>query len=442
MTELAEAVQRLDVHLGARRRAAAPSPGWRGELSSSALSTATAMMALHGVDAAVHEERIQKGARWLLRTQNADGGWGDTEVIRSNLSTTLLVWASLHRCAAAMSEAAQQRAADWVRQRAGGSGPNEVAAAVVARYGKDRTFSVPILMHCTLGGILGEARSAWRRVLALPFELAALPRAWFGRLSLPVVSYALPALIAIGYARFHQAPPAWWNPLRWLRAALWPRIRPLLAELQPSSGGYLEATPLTSFVTMALAAAGQKDHPCVAPAVAFLLASMRENPADPDAGASWPIDTDLATWATTLSIKAGVTLQEDEATAVRDWLLDQQYAEVHPFTMAAPGGWAWTELPGGVPDADDTPGAMLALHRLDADLPRVREAAARGARWLLDLQNRDGGMPTFCRGWGTLPFDRSTPELTAHALAAWWCWRASFDDDLRHRVDAATSRAL
>jgi squalene-hopene/tetraprenyl-beta-curcumene cyclase len=39
-------------------------------------------------------------------------------------------------------------------------------------------------------------------------------------------------------------------------------------------------------------------------------------------------------------------------------------------------------------------------------------------RWLLDLQNRDGGWPTFCRGWGTLPFDRSAPDLTAHALRA------------------------
>ncbi len=34
------------------------------------------------------------------------------------------------------------------------------------------------------------------------------------------------------------------------------------------------------------------------------------------------------------------------------------------------------------------------------------------------LQNRDGGIPTFCRGWGALPFDRSAPDLTAHALRA------------------------
>jgi squalene-hopene/tetraprenyl-beta-curcumene cyclase len=39
-------------------------------------------------------------------------------------------------------------------------------------------------------------------------------------------------------------------------------------------------------------------------------------------------------------------------------------------------------------------------------------------RWLLGLQNRDGGFPTFCRGWGALPFDRSSPDITAHAVRA------------------------
>jgi squalene-hopene/tetraprenyl-beta-curcumene cyclase len=39
-----------------------------------------------------------------------------------------------------------------------------------------------------------------------------------------------------------------------------------------------------------------------------------------------------------------------------------------------------------------------------------------GVDWILRLQNRDGGIPTFCRGWGRLPFDRSGADLTAHAL--------------------------
>jgi squalene-hopene/tetraprenyl-beta-curcumene cyclase len=51
------------------------------------------------------------------------------------------------------------------------------------------------------------------------------------------------------------------------------------------------------------------------------------------------------------------------------------------------------------------------------------ETAREGVEWLLGLQNRDGGWPTFCRGWGRLPFDRSAPDLTAHALRAISAWR-------------------
>jgi squalene-hopene/tetraprenyl-beta-curcumene cyclase len=46
----------------------------------------------------------------------------------------------------------------------------------------------------------------------------------------------------------------------------------------------------------------------------------------------------------------------------------------------------------------------------------------RGICWLLNLQNADGGWPTFCRGWGKLPFDRSSPDLTAHAIRAIVAW--------------------
>ncbi|MFM7517555.1 MAG: hypothetical protein ACKO3V_11480 [Pirellula sp.] len=102
---------------------------------------------------------------------------------------------------------------------------------------------------------------------------------------------------------------------------------------------------------------------------------------------------------------------------------------VHPFTNAAPGGWSWTPLSGGVPDADDTPGAMLALkvfyREATGDAKQQAELAGQaiaGAKWLIDLQNRDGGIPTFCRGWGTLPFDRSNPDITAHAIRAWLAW--------------------
>lgn len=421
MDALDSAIANTQAHLDALRHA---SGHWEGRLSSSALSTATAIVALALVDRDKHAVHVAAGAQWLCDHQNADGGWGDTTLSKSNLSTTLLCWSALHLVGRRASPAVES-ANGCIIAQVGSLEPVAIAKAVVSRYGKDKTFSVPILMLCALCGTLGE--KPWEHVIALPFELAALPRTWFGAVGLPVVSYALPALIAIGYTRFKNAPPAWWNPLRWLRALTWPRIRPMLKALQPSSGGYLEATPLTSFVTMALAGAGEFDHPCLPLAVEFLVESKRED-------GSWPIDTNLATWGTTLSLRSS-----DFSAPPIPWLLAQQYREVHPFTNAPPGGWAWTDLPGGVPDADDTSSALIALKKIGHSCD---EAIQQGITWLLDLQNRDGGIPTFCRGWGTLPFDRSTPEITAHALCAWWVWRDEAPQALRKRIDEGTRQAL
>jgi len=129
------------------------------------------------------------------------------------------------------------------------------------------------------------------------------------------------------------------------------------------------------------------------------------------------------------------------------WLLAQQNRVEHPYTHAAPGGWAWTDLPGGVPDADDTAGALLALAKLrgagcGARNEEITRAAEAGIRWLLDLQNSDGGIPTFCRGWGALPFDRSSPDITAHALRAWTEWRHNVDGALDRRMRLGRLRAI
>jgi squalene-hopene/tetraprenyl-beta-curcumene cyclase len=95
-----------------------------------------------------------------------------------------------------------------------------------------------------------------------------------------------------------------------------------------------------------------------------------------------------------------------------------------------------------VPDADDTAGALLALHNLGDIDDRVRRSAESGVDWLLGLQNRDGGIPTFCRGWGKLPFDRSSPDLTAHALQAWSVWLNQVSEPRRAAVRSAIARGV
>lgn len=437
---------------------------FEGRLSSSPLATATAISALalaeQHVDDDQHlegktdrgwltgvmmrnelSELLTQSLSYLAKHQNEDGGWGDTSEGPSNISATMLVEAAFQLTGVPAKYAGlMERAKDYVEKHGGIAGLRQ-------RYGRDKTFAVPILTNCALAGLI-----PWKKVPSLPFELAALPQDWYHKLGLPVVSYAIPALVAIGQARHHHRPT--WNPMtRWLRNKAKQKTLQLLEEMQPASGGFLEATPLTSFVVMALASIGQADSEVVRMGVEFLLSSIRGD-------GSWPIDTNLATWNTSQAVSAidwqfdtagddGNFYHEahdvapsDQELQSLDWLLDCQLKEQHRYTGAAPGGWAWTDLSGGVPDADDTSAALLALAAFHEKHPEVRsaeieQAVMAGIDWLLDLQNADGGMPTFCRGWGKLPFDRSSTDITAHAVRALMCWLEKTDSPRKPRIQAA-----
>lgn len=437
---LAKAYSKARGHLLARQT---PEGFWVGELASSALSTATAVCALTLVDRERFITLITGGVRWLLAQQREDGGWGDTVKSFSNISTTMLCRAALTLGQDVDKQSAQPlaesllRAENYLEKVAGGRDPKIHAEAIRARYGKDRTFSVPILCCSALAGLLD-----WREAPPLPFELACFPASAYKWINLPVVSYALPALIALGIVQHTKGRII--PGVHQLRQVAIPRALRKLESIQPVNGGFLEATPLVSFVTMSMAGAGLTAHPVVQKAVEFLQSAVR-----PDG--SWPIDTNLSTWVTTLSINAlrdGGEYFGERAHAMRRWLLDQQYRKVHPFTSAAPGGWGWTPLPGAVPDADDTSGVLLALRNVDA-IGESSQGALAGITWLLDLQNNDGGWPTFCRGWGHLPFDRSSADISAHAIRALHAWQyglsfetAATEAAFSQRLQTAMQRGL
>ncbi len=425
-----------------------PEGCWVGRLSSSALSSATAVSALvqyHQRTATpMPVTLLDRAVAWMFDQQNEDGGWGDTPSSFSNIATTMLVtaairlWKDSHGELSENRQGRLDRARAYMRQAGG-------VAGLRRRYGTDRTFAVPILMNAALAGEVD-----WSEVSPLPFEFAVLPQSWYRFAQLPVVSYAIPALVAVGQVIHHHRPSG--NPIaRSLRNwAIRPSLR-VLERIQPTSGGFLEAIPLTSFVVMSLAASGQQRHRVVERGVEFLRQTVR-------ADGSWPIDSNLATWVTTLAVQAllpslppGDECDDDDGDdhewrcdACLQWLLNCQHQTIHPYTGAAAGGWGWTDLSGAVPDADDTPGALLAIGKLwkaDGDQAvsaKCDHAIRSGVDWLMRLQNRDGGWPTFCRGWGTLPFDRSGSDLTAHALRALYRWQSHAAD--RSRWHSVTER--
>ena len=135
-----------------------------------------------------------------------------------------------------------------------GTTPEELAEAVRRRYGKDRTFSVPILMTSALAGLV-----SWREVPSLPFELACFAAV--------VVSLFAPAGRQLCAAGAHRHRPggvsssaaARIRSCGWFAGMAIGRSLRVLQAIQPSSGGFLEAAPLTSFVTLGLASIGQAD---------------------------------------------------------------------------------------------------------------------------------------------------------------------------------------
>ena len=223
-----------------------PAGHWVGELSTSALSTATAVMALHLVNPFEHRERIDARMKWLAEHQNADGGWGDTVKSFSNISTTML-------CRAAL---AHRRGEGLLRDGREGRGPPHVESGKAPRAA--RRGDPPALRQGPhlLGADPDDVRLAglvpWRKCRGCRSRPRRCRRAgtaspgcrWSAtrcRRSSPSASAC--TITAAPGTRSRSS-------LRWLTRG---RTLRVLRRIQPTTGGYLEATPLTSFVVMALA---------------------------------------------------------------------------------------------------------------------------------------------------------------------------------------------
>lgn len=390
-----------------------PEGFWTGHLSSSALGVAVAVTALHFHNKEENRSEIEKGFEWLTKNSNPDGGFGDTPESPSNISTSLLVYAALNLYSAENEKILklQNTLTGYLQSNSIDLSGGDVAGTILAHYKKDYTFSVPILTMSALCGIPGE--KAFQKIPQLPFELSLLPQKFYRLLNLSVVSYAIPALIAVGIVIFKKKESGKFS--RWIRKGAEKRALKILQKSMPESGGFLEAIPLTAFVVLSLINAGYRNTDVVEKGTGFLKRTQRN-----DGG--WPIDVDLSTWVSSLSVKAlgnrlDIVLDHNQNEKLSRHFLAIQNKEIHPFNGTSPGGWGWTNYPGSVPDCDDTPGAMLALLQLNSP-GKIRAEILAGANWLFQIQNPDGGFPTFSKGWGKLPFDQSCADLTGHCVLA------------------------
>ena len=419
---------------------------WRGDLGASPLATAVTVAALaiyerhftsaaappvlSNLEAARLSKLVMAGVRALAKRQNADGGWGDTFGGPSNLRATALARMAFHLTGVPAQPVNLLDRVDAYLAAQGGTSALRRAAK------KGDLISMFAVTGWAVVGLL-----PWRKV---PASLAA-----GGEGQPQLLVDRLPA--AIG-ARLLKAQSGWLggNVLRLPDQE--PRSK-CLAELEGAiqpRGGTLADVVLTSFAVLFLVAAGCGPHSLVHAGVEFLVSAARTD-------ATWPIDGGHAVEATAQVLAVlGRVGEPWEMSASREWLLAAQHQDPHPLTDAPAGGWSSTSTKTAAPNTTATAAAVSALAQLGRTAPPVFQpalasAAQQGLLWLLDMQNPDGGWPTFTRAESEAPgvLERSAVDPTSDAIGAIVAWSDHCDRlqtkassaDLRQRTAAALHSA-
>jgi squalene-hopene/tetraprenyl-beta-curcumene cyclase len=141
--------------------------------------------------------------------------------------------------------------------------------------------------------------------------------------------------------------------------------------------------------------------------------------------------------ALTLNALADAKVPGSHAAVERGsaWLLEREVRRPGDWSIRnpglEPGGWFFEYRNGFYPDTDDTAMVLIALAKSgQAWTADGKSAAGRGVRWLLTMQNDDGGWAAFDRNINhevltRVPFadhnamlDPSCPDITARVLEA------------------------
>jgi squalene-hopene/tetraprenyl-beta-curcumene cyclase len=152
-------------------------------------------------------------------------------------------------------------------------------------------------------------------------------------------------------------------------------------------------------------------------------------------------DTAIAAFAL---LEAGCPADDDQLRSAAEWLLRHQITGTGDWQVknrdAVPGGWAFEFRNDFYPDVDDTAFVLMALQQISLpDHGRLAHAVDNGLKWMVSMQNHDGGWGAFDRNndrmfLNQIPFadhnamlDPSSPDVTARVVECLgrFGWRAS-----------------
>jgi squalene-hopene/tetraprenyl-beta-curcumene cyclase len=442
---------------------------WVGELQGDTIleSEYVLLMAFLGRE---RELRVRKAARYILDQQVGGGGWNNFPDGPAELSVSVKAYFALKLAGHDPEAPYMRKARALIRRLGGASGCNSFTKFYLALLGQipyDNCPAVPpeIMLLPRWAYFNIYAMSSWTRTILVPLTIFCAHQ--------PV--RPLPPELGIREL-FLEPPdrPDWPHPPT-KRLLTWTNFFLLLDSVFKTASshglGPIRTTALRKAEAWMLERFEDSDGlGAIYPPIVYTIVALRcLGYADDSPHMQWALkqledlmiedDTRLRlqpcfspVWDTALSLialaDAGQGLWSEAIAQGSHWLLDREVRRKGDWSIANPGlepaGWFFEYRNGFYPDTDDTAMVLMALARSGQALqgPAARFVAsnghhnafklpvARGIRWLLGMQNRDGGWAAFDREINKqiltkVPFadhnamlDPSCPDITARVLEA------------------------
>lgn len=406
-----------------------------------------------------NEEQARKCAAYILGQQQEHGGWSIYPGGPLDVSGSTKAYFALKLTGHAVDAPYMVKAREAIRAHGGALRCNSFTRYYLALLGQlpysacptvpPEMMLLPRWLYFNL-----YAMSSWTRTIVVPLSIFSAcrplrrlapsqgiaelflepPDRHFrpGRFTRPWLSWSNFFLAGDRFLKsFERWGPGWVRRLALRKAAAWMR------ERFEDSDGLGAIFPPMIYTVLALKCLGVADD---AAEMKWALKQLEDLMIEED-GTIRLQPCFSPVWDTALTLNALAVSAATEPAAgpaiarATRWLAEREvrrrgdWSESNP--ALEPGGWFFEYRNGFYPDVDDTAMVLMALARTgQAMTAACRPAVERGLRWLLGMQNSDGGWAAFDRDINRevltkVPFadhnamlDPSCPDITARVLEA------------------------
>jgi squalene-hopene/tetraprenyl-beta-curcumene cyclase len=424
---------------------------WLGELEADTTLESDYIFYLH-ILGKFDSTRVRKLAEYVRRRQLSDGGWNIYSGGPSEVNATVKAYFALKLSGDSPDSAHMVRACRRVRELGGLEQTNSFTRlyfAIAGVIGWELVPAIPpeLMLLPNWAYINIYEMSSWTRAIVVPLTILYAkkpcwpvpPTARLDELFLnsskniaafemrPEISWRNAFLTLDRTLKLYERLP--WKPGR--KRAVKLATEWMLDHLERSEGlaAIYPAMMNSIFALMALGCS--PSHPVTARQIDELGKFEIED------GHTIRMQPCLSpVWDTAI---AAFTLIESESACdsalslSAEWLLKNQILGPGDWQIknrdAAPGGWAFEFRNDFYPDVDDTAFVLMALQNIPCtDRARLDDAIELGTKWLVSMQNRDGGWGAFDRDndrslLNQIPFadhnamlDPSSPDVTARVV--------------------------